>query len=535
MRRSQTSVVVRWLELMLVVCATLGLVGCNYVTGAAGITVADDDDDGDGSGAGTPTGAGGAGGVAAGGNGSGAGEVTTGTGGAPPTEQLAPVDGMSMTKISMYQAVERPLMENGSAAGSVAPVVAGREGLLRVFVNVDGYNGQPVFARLTVGTAPAIELQVTPTGNSSDGDLGSTINFDVPPELVTPGATFRVELLQPQDQTSGTNGGALYPVEGMADLQVETSGGLKVTLVPVQYNADGSGRLPDTSPAQIAKYEDLFYAMYPVTNVQIEVRNSVGWNNTISSNGNGWGNLLNAIADLRSTDNAAFDDYYYGIFEPSSSLSNYCSGGCVLGLGFVGGPQDDFAHSAIGIGFGGDTSVDTAVHELGHNHGREHAPCGGVSGADPNYPYSGAQIGAWGYNLLTGQLYSPSNHVDMMSYCDPAWISDYNFNNIFERVQFTSSSNVYIPPQLQNLTWDRVMIGPAGTIEAMGSIQLQTPPIGETVVVDVDTDSGTQQVSGRFLKYDHIEGGVLFVPPTVPGPKLVHAHINGSVLSTIVQ
>src|SRR5690606_21244942 len=145
------------------------------------------------------------------------------------------------------------------------------------------------------------------------------------------------------------------------------------------------------------------------------------WSSTVSSNGTGWNGLLDAIADLRNSDNAPFNNYYYGIFSPSSSAQNYCSGGCVAGLGFLGGPGDAWSHSAIGLGFSGDMAAETAVHELGNNHGREHAPCGGVSGADGSYPYDGAKIGSWGYNILTAELYEPNGHVDMMSYCNPAW------------------------------------------------------------------------------------------------------------------
>lgn len=527
---------VRWLELLVLILATSGLAACNLVTGAAGLTVEDEQDDDGGSGAGSAAGGAGAGNTTGQGGDGASTSGQGGTGNAPPVEELSPVDGVSMTKISIYQAVERPLMENGAPVSSIAPVVAGREALLRVFYAVDGgFNGQPVYARLTIGQAMPIELQVTPSGTSSDGNLSSTINFDVPPEVLTTGAGFRVELLQPQSMATGTNAGATYPTEGQADLQLQASGVLKVTLVPVQYNADGSGRLPDTSAAQLQKYEDLFYAMYPITDIQLNVRQAVGWNNTLSAGGGGWSNLLNAVADLRSSDNADFDEYYYGIFEPDSSLGAYCNGGCVLGLGFVGGPSDAWARSAIGIGFSGDAAIETAVHELGHNHGREHAPCGGVSGADPSYPYNGAKIGAWGFNLLSGQLYAPNDHVDMMSYCDPAWISDYNFQKIFDRVKFAVGANVYTPPAMQNLTWDRVMVGPGGSIEPMSSIQLEIPPVGEAVDVEVETSQGIQPVAGRFLKYDHIEGGVIFVPPTNVSAslsKVIHAHVDGTVLST---
>ena len=49
---------VRWLELLVVVLATSGLAACNFVTGAAGLTVEDEQDDDDG-GAGAGSSAGG--------------------------------------------------------------------------------------------------------------------------------------------------------------------------------------------------------------------------------------------------------------------------------------------------------------------------------------------------------------------------------------------------------------------------------------------------------------------------------------------
>ncbi|MCA9621241.1 MAG: hypothetical protein KC731_19600, partial [Myxococcales bacterium] len=466
---------------LLVLFAACGsLTACNWITGAAGLEAGDpaeDDTSGPGAGPG-PVGAGGSMGVGAGSSvGGGAGVGGAGVGGDPdPPVEMSPVDGVTMSRIAIYQSVERLLMEGGNSASSTAPVVAGRPALLRVFYSVDGgYNGQPVVARLTIGSGQPIEMQTTLSGSSSAGNLGSTLNFDVDPALLTPGAGYRVELLQASELTSGGNTGAIYPSSGQADLDVEVGGGLKVTLVPIQYNGDGSGRMPDTSAGQLKAYEDLFFAMYPITDVQISVRQAFNWSQSVQAGGNGWNNLLNAIADLRQNDNAPFDEYYYGIFNPADSFNSYCSGGCVTGLGFVGGPSDDSSHAAIGVGFSGGTSVDTAVHEVGHNHGRPHAPCGNVSGADGSYPYSNATLGVWGFNLLSGQLYGPNDYRDMMSYCDPPWISDYQYDKIFERVQFTNNASIQVPPSMQNLTWDRVELGPNGTTTPMSAITMHHP------------------------------------------------------------
>jgi hypothetical protein len=513
----------------LLVLAVGLLGGCNLITGADRITLSDDDD-GD---APDDDGFGGSVGVGQGGGASGP-STTSGTGGALPQADMAPADGVSITRIAVYQGVERKLMEGGAAQSSTTPVVAGREALLRIFYDAP----QPVSltARLTVA-GEVFDKEITVGGTSTTGQLTSSINFELPASLVSLGASYRVELLQPIAETSGSNAAATYPAAGgTASLETKKAGTLRIKLVPIQYNADGSGRMPDTSAAQLQKYENDFYAMYPVEHVDLSVRSAVGWNNNVTAGGGGWGNLLNAIADLRQQDSAPFDTYYYGIFSPASSFSTYCSGGCVLGLGFVGSAMDSYGRAAIGIGFSGDVSVDTALHELGHNHGREHAPCGGASGTDGSYPHSGAKIGAWGYNLLTQALYPPNDFVDLMSYCDPAWISDYNFTAIFNRIAQVSGADYYVPPAQQNLTYQRAMVDEGGELTWLSPISLERPPVGIAAPATIETASGPESTTATFIAYDHLPGGMIFVPPTsapvLESTKALHAFIGGQLYST---
>ena len=505
--------------------------GCNLVTGADGLVIGE----GDHASAEPPAGVGGEGAApsSSGQGGVGAGDGTGGQGAAPISDALVVADGVSVEQIVLFQAVERPLMQNGAAVGGATPVVAERDALVRLFYTTDGgYDGQPVIARLSIDDHPPLEQQLTLTGTSNAASMGSTVNFDVPGGLLTVGASYRVDLLQSSEQSSGSNAAAAYPQspEVKESFGAQASGRLTITLVPIAYGADGSGRLPDTSPAQVAAYADAFYAIYPISNIDIQVRSQpMSWGSTVSSNGNGWSELLNAVADLRNSDGVGFDEYYYGIFEPAGSISSYCGGGCVAGLGFVGGPSDSWARAAIGIGFSGDLSVDTAVHELGHNHGREHSPCGGAAGADPGYPYGGAKIGSWGYNLLTGQLYDPNVYVDLMSYCSPTWISDYNFRKIFDRVKLLNGADWAVPSELSDLTWDRYQLLADGSLAPMSAITLQVPPAGQIVPVQVDTQAGSEQLEGHFVRYDHIDGGVLFVPPSS------HAKLSLQAFGTQLQ
>jgi hypothetical protein len=73
------------------------------------------------------------------------------------------------------------------------------------------------------------------------------------------------------------------------------------------------------------------------------------------------------------------------------------------------------------------------LHEIGHNHGRQHAPCGNVAGADANYPQANGQIGVFGYNSLGDQLIQP-NATDIMGYCNNKWFSAYTYSGLLNTV-----------------------------------------------------------------------------------------------------
>jgi len=494
----------------------LGLVaGCNMITGADGVEFYDD------STVETP-------------------DDTTTADGPEPLELGEPrlpraldyftaAEGVTLSRITLNQGVQRVLMEDGEAVldGEV-PVIAGRPGLLRVFYETDAaYEGVPITARLYVDEEPVVEQAVTLEAASEPGDLGSTINFDLEDADVTPGGRYRVELLQAGPSGSTKNPGATFPTDGDASLDAEVGPTLNVVVVPIRYEADGSGRMPDTSQTQLALYEEMFYALYPTAKLNITVHAPMVWNQAVAARGDSWSDLLSAVADLRQSENASFDTYYYGVFKPRSSVSNFCSDGCYYGLGYVAGDDSDYGKASIGLGYSGRRFVETAMHEVGHNHGRPHTPCGGPSNPDPDYPHPNARIGTWGYNIFTGELHSPTGERrDWMSYCDPTWMSDYSFREVFDRLSLVNqAADFQVPPSLQNLSWRRIEVR-SGHADTRVPITLRRPPRGEAVPVTVDTTQGQVGATARFLPYDHIDGGVLFVPPTASG--LVSAQVGGT-------
>ena len=78
------------------------------------------------------------------------------------------------------------------------------------------------------------------------------------------------------------------------------------------------------------------------------------------------------------------------------------------------------------------------AHELGHNLNLNHAPCG--TGESYSFPYPDGSIGVWGYDFEhADRLVSPYTQ-DLMSYCQPKWISDYHFSNALRYRLFDEGS-----------------------------------------------------------------------------------------------
>ncbi len=438
---------------------------------------------------------------------------------------------MTISEIAIYQGPKLVLM-GGTQTGTVAvPVVAGRDALIRVFVTTDGtYDKGPVTAQLFLGQGAPIEVVGAISGPSSETALTSTINFDVPGASLVAGVTYRIALTEPNSKS--TNAAASYPASGSAPLGATSDGAqLKVMIVPVQYGADGSNRLPDTDATQIQGYHDAFYAAYPVDAMTITVRAPFAWTEAIAADGTGWSDLLDAVATLRQNDGAPNDLYYFAAFQPAATFDQFCGGGCVAGLGLIGTETDTYSRAAIGLGYVDSSPFTTAIHEIGHTQGRYHAPCGGAQNVDPSFPYSTGDIGDSGYNLMTKVLIQPGAASDMMGYCDPVWISDYTFNAIFTRMKFVNGASIYYPPELRNRVWDRARVDMNGNLAWLPSITLATPPAGLATTVTVQTAGGAAGVDGQYFTYDHIPGGVLLWPAGTAPTTGISVSVGGKQLA----
>ena len=293
------------------------------------------------------------------------------------------------------------------------PLVAREKALLRVFPTAQESTDAgipPVRARFYRDgrETHVVEIpgQSTPIPTEvQEGDLAKSANAEIPGEVVQPGLEMVIEI-----DPEGTLGSALgvarrIPAEGRLEVEVRAMPLFDLTLIPFVSTVAHHSSIVDLVKAMEADPDDhgMFadlHTLLPVEEVAVTAHEPV-----LSSNDNAF-DLLRQTRAIWALEGGT--GHYMGMMPNPS--------GGVAGVAYQSGRSSFAAPRA-----------STIAHELGHNMSLSHAPCG-VSG-DPSYPYSDGSVGAWGYDFGNGgKLMHPSN-VDLMSYCQPRWISDYHFAN----------------------------------------------------------------------------------------------------------
>lgn len=430
---------------------------------------------------------------------------------------------IAITRVATYQAVESDLFRDGQMVPPSerrVDVIAGRKAMMRVFVTpTESFLARTLSARVFVenegGDIQVFHHKRNVSGASSQANLDSTFTVDLPAEVLKNSTKFWVELAEcgalPEGEvrtvrvpsTPGENG----------DLAARETGTIQLVFVPITHD----GRTPSVSEATIAEYAREVERVYPTTGVEWSVRDP------IASNQTGVNIDLEITLDLvtaqREQDGPPDETYYYGLIDPASSFNSYCSFSCTTGVGWVTDIGSFWAAShrvAVGVGFGTD-GAGTFVHELGHNHGRDHAPCN-VSG-DANYPYAGGSIGVWGYDVEARQLKDPAAHADFMGYCNSNWVSDYSFNAYSDRIAGVNGSGGQNLVRLgESATWYRMLVTEKDIrwlppVERPGAPRQQ----GDTGYVYDSAGNVMETVEVHRVLMSHSGGYMLYVPEPRPG------------------
>jgi len=289
-------------------------------------------------------------------------------------------------------------------------LVADEQALLRVFVVANSgvsatfptvrarffADGREVHSVSMPGSSQPLPTAV------DESTLDASANALIPGSVLVPGLELVVEIDPEGALPAGTGVPQRWPEEGRAALDVRRMRPLELTLVPFLYNANPDQALANRV-GRLGVNDDLFRLTrdaLPVQGFTVTAREPV-WTSIdpVAANSSA---LLRETWATRTMDGAT--GYYMGIMR---------GGG---GRGYVGWPG-----SVAGLSDG------TISHELGHNMSLRHAPCGAPPNMELLYPHVDGSIGSWGYDFLVGLPVSPTR-PDLMTYCGPEWVSDYNFN-----------------------------------------------------------------------------------------------------------
>ena len=400
-------------------------------------------------------------------------------------------------------------------SGSV-PLIAGRQALLRVFGTADeyyvlGHEGQATFFvrgqemyRTSLETpASGIPLDV------DEGRLAHSFNARIPGHVLQPGLEMVVEL-DPDGLLSLKPGSrSRFPVSRRLAFDVQEAPPMNLTIVPVLYDTEANRStnpeveevtrdLASTDSDGVLRYTR---GILPIGDLNVKLREP--YYTSVDLTGGGTFQIMAEIEMLRHLE-AGRNEYYHGIYalpntersrsEPDPLCDHFRSGCWPYGAARRPG------FSAVSR-VGSPTAIaHTLAHELGHNLSLPHAPCGDPDyfpvGLDPDFPYADGSIGVWGHRFTRGddagfgQLFGPEGYKDVMSYCSPIWISDYNFTKALNHQRAITS-----PPALfaQRATAQETLLLWGGIQE--GELRLK-PAFAHDARLKLPEASGPYQLAG---------------------------------------
>ena len=362
------------------------------------------------------------------------------------------------------------------------PLVAGEEALLRVYVTAPNP---------TTATIPAVrarfyhdgaeahveEIPGKPTvipAEVAENLLSATANARIPGHVVQPGLEMVIEI-DPEGTLDPELGVATrIPESGRLPVEVGAMPVLDLTLVPFVWAED-----PDYSVRELVRdmaADPENHGLLRLTRTLLPVAGlDVTSHGFVMSDSRHSAVLLRETTAIRAMEGGT--GHYMGLMSPP-----------------VDGPSG-LAHLPGRSSFGQPWST-LIPHLLGHNFNLGDAPCGDVVRLDRSYPDPLGAIGTWGYDARGNGRLIPPTRLDIMSYCDPVWISDYHFTNAL-RFRLSEADSVGLP----------MVTAPTRSLLLWGGVDADGRPFLEPAFV-VDAPAALPRSSGGFRLTGRRDDGV---------------------------
>ncbi len=375
------------------------------------------------------------------------------SGGPDGTGLDVPAQGIELLDLEVNQGVAVQIVSAGTPVPDTeraAPLLFGRRSLVRASWRLaPGSPERMIEAQLILTGPDGAEHVVSDqriVGAASSLATADAFEWVVEPEQLAGDARYEIVLRESSSSAPGLAPAPPFPAGGSAPLGVRAAPmRLNIVAIPVTTPGGGVVATPDFKEAFVSR----LMATFPVQGVDVTWRTPWARSSILTSELELWDYIMEA----RAADGGN-ESYYHVLLDPDTccdeSQGEFNWGGIadlldaeLLSMGWYGDGISKMYN------YGGDwwDGMMVMTHELGHNHGRDHAPCGDPGLTDPAFPHPGAGIAVRGYDIMTGEMISPDEvdafgetPTDFMGYCNFKWWSDYSWRALFERVQLRSQS-----------------------------------------------------------------------------------------------
>lgn len=345
------------------------------------------------------------------------------------TETVGPSLDFAITAAYITQATQR--------LDGTVPLVANRDALLRVFVQANEGNSEPITVRVRLlqDTVVYRSFLIASPGasaplNINEGALAQSWNVPIGGGDIREGMRLIADFGEAPGVSDADPANNRWPRTGVQEVDVQVVPPFSLVLVPVEHPVDSlTGAV---SAGTASAFTALTRNVLPLNQVSVSVHAPYATSAPALERNNangGWSTLLNEMEALRLMENAG-NTHYMGIVG-----TTYSSG--IAGIASIRG-----RNAVSWDRFPGAPRI--VAHELGHNFGRFHSSGCGAQFIDANYPHVGGAIGAWGWD--GSALVSPTATNDIMGYCSVQWVSDYTWTGV---LNYRSVNGAVVPAWLQ--------------------------------------------------------------------------------------